>query len=72
MHLVPKDPSQSAHSAMRRQDMDNMFHDYLNLLVPDEAHSTLNPSDLNVVFEYILCYFRVSHPYMVPNSPRYP
>lgn len=42
-----------AHPAMRRRDMDVMFDDYLNHLVPEEARSTIFDSNWSYIDNYI-------------------
>lgn len=45
MQFIPGDPYESALLATTHRDMDTIFDDYLNHLVPDEARSAMASSD---------------------------
>lgn len=72
MQFVLKDPSDSASPTMVHIDVDVMYGDYHNHLVPDDTRGTLAPSYQSSGYSYIQWYFKVSHPYMTPNTPKDP
>lgn len=53
MQFVPRDPYDSAPPAMTQKNVDIMFYDYLNHLVPDETHSIITPNEWSVAYNYI-------------------
>ncbi|XP_058754857.1 uncharacterized protein LOC131628007 [Vicia villosa] len=55
MQFVLEDLFESAPPAMTHRDMDDMFDDYLNYLIQDEARSTIVPSEWNAADDYIQC-----------------
>lgn len=52
--------------------MNVMFYDYESHLVPEEARISIVENDWSYVNKYIRWFFRVSHLYMVQNSPKNP
>lgn len=67
---IPRHLVVSAPPTLTRRQMDEMFDDYESHLVPEEAQSTIAPSDWSYVDGYIRWFFRVSHLYMVQAPPR--
>lgn len=59
----------SAPPVMTHRDVDVMFYDYLNHLIPEKAQCTIAPSDWSYVDSYIWWFFRMSHPYMIHDAP---
>lgn len=50
---------QYAPFAMAHRDVDDMYNDYLNHLVQDEARNIIAPSESSVIDNYFQWYFRV-------------
>lgn len=68
MQCIPRDPSVSTPPTMRRKDMDDIFDDYVNHLVPDKALSTIVENNWSYVDSCIRWFFHVSHPYMIQDA----
>ncbi|XP_050919052.1 uncharacterized protein LOC127136550 [Lathyrus oleraceus] len=66
---IPKHSVVSAPHVLTHRQMDDMFDDYESHLVLEEAQSTIAPTDWSYVDEYIRCFFKVSHSYMVQAAP---
>ncbi|XP_058733766.1 uncharacterized protein LOC131605426 [Vicia villosa] len=66
---IPRDPIVSAPITMTRRQLDEVFADWENHMVPEEARATRAKSDWSCVEGYITWYYRVSHPYMLPATP---
>ncbi|CAI8615467.1 unnamed protein product [Vicia faba] len=69
---IPQGPVVSAPPLVKGRDMNALFDDYENHLVPDEAQSTIAPDDWSYADCYIIWFFRVSHPYLVQDAPGNP
>lgn len=52
--------------AMVRRDVDAMYGDVYNHLVPDEVQRVTTPHQWSSASSYIQWYFRVSHPCVTP------
>lgn len=62
----------SSRSTLTHRDMDVILDYYLNHFVLEEVRSTIVESDCSYVDGYIWWFLRVSHPYMIHDSPEYP
>ena len=50
------------------RDMDDLFDNFENHLVPDEASSTVALDDLSYEYNYMIWFFRVFHLYMIEDA----
>ncbi|XP_058725553.1 uncharacterized protein LOC131596833 [Vicia villosa] len=65
---IPRDPSVSAPIAMACMQLEEVFADWEHHMVPEEAWATPSEHDWGCVERYISWYYRVSHPYMLPDA----
>ncbi|XP_050877791.1 uncharacterized protein LOC127081590 [Lathyrus oleraceus] len=72
MQFVPRDSFDSVPPTMARRDVDVMYDDYLNHLVPDDTQGTLAPSDWSCAYEVTALNFRLSHHYLTLDVPGVP
>lgn len=66
IQFVLRDPSDFDPHTTVHKDVDVLYDDFLNYLVPDETRYNIASSDCSCAFIYIQLYFRASHPYMTP------
>lgn len=53
---------------MVHRDIDEMYDDFLNHLVPTESRDVVAPREWSCALGYIQWYFIVSHPYMTSDA----
>lgn len=68
MQYIPRDPYVLVPPAMTGRDMDIMFDDHLNNLVPKGKWITIAPSHWSVVHNYNKWLLRVLYPYMTLDA----
>src|ERR1051325_6157071 len=69
---IPRNPNVCAPPTVKMRDMDDLFDDFENHLVPEKARSTVTPDDWSYEYGYMIWFFRVSHPYMIEDAPGNP